>query len=861
MDPLKPGDKFGDRFTLLSKLGEGGFGEVWKARDKRLGRDVAIKVATRQFDWRFEREARTIAALNHPNICQIHDVGSNYIVMELIDGVQLSGPMPVEKAVAYAGQILDALDAAHRKKFTHRDLKPANVMVTNKSGTIKLLDFGLAKQEPVELGPDDETRANPNGLTQDQGLVGTLQYMSPEQLQAKQADARSDIFAFGCVLYEILSGKKAFSGSTTASVIAAIMEREPEPLQMAPPLDRVLRTCLAKDPDDRFQTARDVKKALLWAMETTAGAAPRRAQLPWAIVAGVLGFIAAGVSLVHFREKPVEARVVQTEINPPDKTSFSGDGWMALSPDGGKLVFGAATSDGKNQLWLRSLDSGHAQPIAGTDNGNTPFWSPDSKSIGFFNGSSLERVDAAGGPVQTLARAPGGYASASWAPDGTILFNPINGSSLLKISAKGGQATRVTGLAGGIDSIPRDPWFLPDGRHFLFWSGTTGVARGTIHVGSLESSDSPALTEADSGAVYACGRILFLRGTTLMAQPFDARTLKLSDEAVPVAEHVRSSPFYAAFSVSQGGDLVYIGGMWGGNQLTWFRRDGMREGTLGEPGQIFGPTFSPDRKRLSVGLADPASGNVDIWVYEIERGLRTRFTFDPAAERFSVWSPDGETIVFNSTRKGPGDLYRRKSNGSEAEELLYTDGRGKVPTSFSPDGKFLLYFANDPKTSNDDIWVLPDPLRAAGASKPYPWLHTSFNEQRAQFSPDGKWVMYQSDESGRTEIYVTTFPGPGGKRQISSGGGQYPRWRADGREIFYVNPTREMMATEFSAGKDGFGVGKTTGPLFGGMPNGPLGFRYDVTTDGKRFLAIIPAEQSNLAPLTLVQNWAAGLRK
>jgi dipeptidyl aminopeptidase/acylaminoacyl peptidase len=450
--------------------------------------------------------------------------------------------------------------------------------------------------------------------------------------------------------------------------------------------------------------------------------------------------------------------------------------------------------------------------------------------------------------------------SGSWSPAGTILFNPSNLSALFRIPANGGQAVVVTKPKGPSENAHCSPQFLPDGRHFLFWAGNVGLTRGTIRVGSLDSAEAPALMEADSQAVYSQGYLLFLRGTTLMAQPFDLETLKLSGEARVIAQQVRNSLQLAAFGVSTGGELVYYAGPAVGDQLTWFSRDGKREGTLGERGEVRFPSLSPDHKRLAVSLWDPASNNTDIWIYELERGLRTRFTFDPAAELQSTWSPDGSTIVFDSARSGPGDLYRKSSNGVGAEELLYADDLQKRPTSWSPDGRFLLFYASgDPKTGFD-IWVLPDPLGARGSTKPYPFLRSQFNELWGRFSPDGRWVAYYSDESGHYEVYAAPFPGPGGTRQISSNGGRYPVWRGDQKEIFYVNASGQMMATEIKASKDSLEVGATTGPFFGGITVGS-GRPFDVTADGKRFIAVVAPEQGSPAPLTLVQNWPALLRK
>jgi Tol biopolymer transport system component len=493
-----------------------------------------------------------------------------------------------------------------------------------------------------------------------------------------------------------------------------------------------------------------------------------------------------------------------------------------------------------------------AQPLPGTDEASFPFWSPDGKSIGFFAKGKLNRIDANGGPVLALAdasRPTGG----SWSSAGVIVFAPNTTGVLRKVSAAGGAVSDAGKLNSG-DTAQRWPWFLPDGKHFLFAAGLAGVSRKAICLGSLDSSESTKLLEADSDAIYSAGHLLFLRGNTLIAQPFDAN-LRLSGEALPVVEGVQSSQqsSLGAFSASVGGLLAYAAGS-AEFELGWFDRKGNRIGSLGEPARFNLLNFSPDRKNLAVSLT--TGSNMDIWLYDVVRGLRTRFTFDPASELEAVWSPDGRTIVFASNRNGQSDLYRKSANGSGAEEPLYLDNLEKQPASISPDGKFLLYHTiNDPKTGFD-LWILPDPLGPPGAAKPYPFLRTEFNELEGQFSPDRQWIAYESDESSRYEIYVVLFPGPGGKRQISTSGGRFARWRADGREIFYLAPDQRLMSAEITIRGDQIEIGEVN-PLFG-LPLS--GHRYDVSADGQRILAITP-RQSGSAPMTIVQNWPAGLKK
>jgi Tol biopolymer transport system component len=659
------------------------------------------------------------------------------------------------------------------------------------------------------------------------------------------------------VLYEVLTGKQLFGGETVSDVLAAVLRAEPDLSVLPARVRPLIAKCLEKDPKKRLRDIGDWRPLLELGSEAQSLAQPGRLPIIWMAAIAAFALIATVFAFAWFRQKPPEVRLVKTDIAPPEKTSFSPNGWLALSPDGRKLVFSAVNSGGTNQLWLRPLDSALAQPIAGTENAVAPFWSPDSRSVGFFAGGSLKRVDPGEGPALTLASGVTTAASGSWSPVGTILFNPASFAPLFRIPANGGQAAMVTKPNGRTESLNQWPQFLPDGRHFLFWAGTVGLTRGTIRVGSLDSAEAPALMEADSQAVYSQGYLLFLRGATLMAQPFDLNALKLSGEARAIAQQVHNSTLFAAFGVSTDGELVYNTGSAGAEQLTWFNRDSKREGTLGEPGQMRFPSLSPNEKRLAVSLSDPASNNTDIWIYELERGLPTRFTFDSTADLQSVWSPDGSTIVFGSTRSG--DLYRKSSNGAGAEELLYADELVKRPTSWSPDGRFLLFHATGDKTGND-LWVLPDPLGPRGSTKPYPFLRTQFNELWGRFSPDGRWVAYQSDESGHNEIYVAPFSGAGGQRQISYGEGRNPVWRGDQKEIFYVNANGQMMATEIKASKDTLDVGGTAGPFFGGMTMG-IGSRFDVTADGKRFIALVAPEQGSTAPLTLVQNWPALLRK
>jgi len=893
---ILPGRRLGP-YEILSAIGAGGMGEVYKARDTRLDRIVAIKVlpthlaGRAELRERFEREAKTIASLNHPHICTLFDTGHqddiDFLVMEYLEGETLArrlvkGQLPIQQVLQYAIEIADALDKAHRKGITHRDLKPGNIMLT-KSGT-KLLDFGLAKlkQEVAPATPESQLPTMKSGITGEGTILGTLQYMAPEQVEAKEVDARTDIFAFGAVVYEIATGKKAFEGKTSASVMAKILEAEPPSMAslqpMTPPaLDRVVKKCLAKEPDERWHAAKDLCDELKWISEggsrasvsAPIGTKPKsRERLAWSITGIVfISFVAALAmgAFAYFQRPPEETQSVRFLVSLPETWGLARQlaatgapaAPLAVSPDGRRIAFAAASADGKSLLWVRSLDTLSAQALAGTEGAVRPFWSPDSRFLGFFADGKLKKIEVSGGPPITLCDASGGGGGA-WSRDGVIVFSPAPFSAFEKVSASGGTPATATKLSPG-DVIHVRPAFLPDGRHFLYRAGVSGQG-GPAYLASLDSTDRKLLLNADAtNVLYSQGHLLFLRDKTLMAQPFDTRRLALTGDAIPIAESIQTQGTvnpYGLFSASESGVLAYQAGPGtGGSQLVWFDRTGKQIGVLGDSTALADPELSPDGKRLSDNKLAQAGNTVDIWVYDLVRGLPTRFTFGEDAGA-SIWSPDGSRIVFASRQKGHLDLYQKATSGAGAEELLFQDSLDKFPESWSPDGRFILYRSAGASTSFN-LFVLP----LSGDRKPFPFLSidTKFVMLFGQFSPDGRWIVYTSTESGRTEIYVAPFPSGGGKWQISTSGGSAPRWRRDGNEIFYLAPDNKLMAAAVNGKGSSLEVGAVR-PLFQTNSIGSSS-SFAVSADGQRFLINTASVQAASAPITVVLNWTAGLKK
>jgi eukaryotic-like serine/threonine-protein kinase len=896
---LEPGTRLGP-YEVLAALGAGGMGEVWRARDTRLGRGVALKFLPDGFvddperHARFEREAKVLASLNHPHIATLYGLehldGQHALAMELVEGEGLDeriarGPIPMDEALPIALQIAEGLEAAHERGIVHRDLKPANVKV-RPDGTVKVLDFGLAKawEEQVE-GSDLALSPTITGHHTRAGVIlGTAAYMSPEQARGKPVDKRADIWAFGCVLYEMLTGARTFGGETVTDVIAAVVTREPDwsalPPAVPPRVHQALRRCLEKDPRRRFRDIGDVTFELTDAasrrgLENAVSAAPRapaarpsrRMALPWA-VAGAALIIAAGFAVAYLRSVSSAPSAVRSYILPPGKSSFvfnGATGGAVLSPDGSRLVFSATDEAGKRLLWVRPLDSLTAQPLEGTDGASYPFWSPDGRFVGFFASAKLKKIDVSGGPAQSLCDAPNGRGG-TWSRAGVIVFAPDVFGALERVPSAGGTPVAVTKLdKTQAQASQRWPFFLPDGRHFLYWGGQplshSQKERG-IWVASANGGEPRFLVPADSDALYAPpGFLLYLIDQSLMAQPFDAGRVKMTGEAFPIAEEVASPEDYrlGRFSVSENGTLVYLTGQHDRFQATWLNADGAQLGTLGEPATIVGSIrLSPNGQTLAEPVQDTQTKNTDIWLVDLARGVRTRFTFDPAEDQEPVWSPDGDRIVWASSAQGHFDLVMKSASGAGNVEVLVASDTTKYPDDWSRDGRFISFTQIDPKAkSGADLWILP----MFGDRKPYAFLATRFNEGNGVFSPDGRWLAYESDESGRPEIYITAFPQGGAKWQVSQGGGTTPSWRPDGRALVYATPDGRLMEAGVDAKGGAVEVGtphefsKTHLPDFGSEV-----WFYTLAPKGDRILVLRPEETAPV-PLTLVTHWAAGLKR
>ena len=887
---ISAGSRLGP-YEIVSAIGAGGMGEVYRAKDRRLERTVAVKVLPEHLSSssearnRFEREAKTISQLSHPHICALYDVGNQdgveFLVMEYLEGETLSdrlvkGPLAFDQVLRYGCEIADALDKAHRQGIVHRDLKPGNVMLT-KSG-LKLLDFGLAKAIAPGARSGASLTALPTqtgkDLTAEGTILGTFQYMAPEQLEGREADARTDIFAFGAVLYEMATGKKAFSGRSQASLISSIMSSEPPAASSvtptAPPVfDRVVRTCLAKDPEDRWQTAHDIALQLKWVAEGSQGietrpAAPRRDRLAWgAFAAAALAAIVLGVFLVRQRREP--SPLFRTSILAPEKTRFEFRGSpMAVSPDGRQIAFVAQPPDGARVLWLRAFDAPEARPLAGTEGATKPFWSPDSRFLGFFAGGKLKKVAVSGGSPESLCDAPTGRGG-TWNRNGEILFVPSAGEPVYRVAASGGAASPVTQIDASRGEFGHTwPFFLPDGRHFLYLSYGARARpedASSVYLGSLDSNERRLLFHARSNVAYAPlstgssqGHLLFWQEGALLARPFDADGLRFTGEAFPVAEQVRffGAGGTAIFSASENGVLAYQSSPRGEvSHLSWFDRSGRELESVGPAADYYHPRLSHDGRRVAVAISDPQTANSDIWIHDLGRRVSTRLTFGPAVNLFPIWSPDDERIVFASNRKGFHDVYQKAASGTGQDDLLFSSTTSsKFPTDWSAETGLVAFHTAFPASKTGaDIWVF-----SAAERKARPFLSTPFHEGSPQFSPDGRWMAYASAESGTVEVFVQAFPASGGKWQISSAGGSYPRWRRDGKELYFIAPDNALMAVEVATAS-GFAAG-TPKPLFRTrIKSLDVGFQYDVAPDGNRFLINTVAEDKQADSITVVQNW------
>jgi Tol biopolymer transport system component len=867
-------------YEITAPLGAGGMGEVYRARDTRLDRSVAIKVLPAHLSSdpdlraRFEREARVVSGLNHPHICTLHDIGHedgvDYLVMEYLEGETLAdrlvkGPLPLEQTLRYGVEIADALDRAHRAGVVHRDLKPGNVILT-KAGA-KLLDFGLAKTAAPKSQPGLSvlaTEAKP--LTEKGTVLGTVQYMAPEQLEGRDADSRTDIFAFGAMLYEMVTGRRAFSGTSQASLIGAILRDEPPPISqlapMSPPaLERVVRTCLAKDPEERWQSAHDLANELRWMAGTSgsavggvvASAPRRRAGAPLLIAGAVLAALAVGAALGRSGRRETAAPLppaMRFLVTPAAEGSIQDV--PALSPDGRSLAYVLTAAQGP-ALWIHSFETGDAKRIPGTEGAQEPFWSPDGKSIGFFARGQLRRVEATNGiaqPICSAADARGG----SWSTTGQILFTGNSSSPLYRVPATGGVPAAVTELKGGEQSH-RYPLFLPDGRHFLYLALRGDASEKGIYWGDVQSKTTRRVANDMSRPAYdARGFLLFVRQGTLVAQRFDAANGEASGDPAPLADRVGTDSQKAGkdwFTASPRGVIAYrVGGPRQG-QLVWVDRTGRELGAISSPGAYGEPALAPDGARVAV-RRDEESGGLSLWLYDTRSKDRgSRLTFGEEKAESPIWSADGTSVIFTSVRGGKYSIVRKAANGSGGDEVIYSTNERTWPDDISSDGRFLATEGGG--GASFDVSLLP----LTGDRKPIPFAATPANEAHAVFSPDARSLAYVSDESGLAQVYVQPVPPTGSKWQVSTEGGDLPTWSGDGKELYYIDPARRLMAVSIES-RAPFTSGEAhalfTAPIGALSTTGNRSF-YAPARDGKRFLVLSLVGKESEPGIRVIMNW------
>jgi Tol biopolymer transport system component len=885
---LAPGTQLGP-YQIINPLGAGGMGEVYRARDTRLERTVAIKILPAQFSTdpvrkqRFEREAKTISSLNHPHICVLYDVGRqdgvDYLVMECVEGETLAkrlekGPLPLEHVLKFGIQVADALDKAHRSGVIHRDLKPGNIMLTPVGA--KLLDFGLAK--PIvplaTLATLTATTAKQSPATEQGTIVGTFQYMSPEQVEGKELDGRSDIFSFGAVLYEMLTGQRAFDGKSQLSVASAILEKEPEPVSSVKPtsppaFNRAVQRCLAKDPEERWQAARDLAIELKWIGESGSHAAVPAvsvetkitsawmAILPWVLCGVLTAGLLSGAMWWRGKMKTGQTAYFSAVLPFPARD-------MTVAPNGHTVaVAGKKESERTSALWLYEVGGREWRSLSETEGANFPFWSPDGKSLGFFADGKLKKLDLGGGSVQAICDAPSGRGG-TWNKDGVIVFTPSGqlNDGLYRVPASGGTPTRVTMPdASHGENSHRWPMFLPDGKHFLYLAANVSgqTDPDAIYVGALDSNEKKLVTKATGNAAYAPpGYLLYYREKTVFAQRFDANKLELWGEAVPLVTDVAYLPRIAraVYAASDGGLLVAQSGSGVSlSRLVWYDRKGNETGAVGKPDVYGNVALAPSGKMVALDKTDTGSQNTDVWTYDLQRDTMKRLTFDPAIDSTPLWSPDGTRLLFASSRGHLFGLYVKNADGAEEEKpmaLEASDKADKYPSDWSRDGKFILY------ERGTELWITATPELKTRA-----FVKVPATAKTGQFSPDGKWVAYASSESGKWEIYVTSFPEALGKWQVSSAGGTQPRWRGDGKELFYLASDGKMMAVPVTTGAS-FDAGAPA-VLFQANARELVAtserVTYDVTKDGQRFLINTQVKNAETLPMSVILNWDAELKK